>query len=118
MALKTQSLLLATASYKKMLYTLPCEHFYPIVIHRTIDETREKESGLRCRYSSKVAVTHLLSGGQLALCLCYEHARIIAEELKDEVIFLMPTVDLLTTHPDWDRVAEKVTELKSKYAIA
>ena len=115
MSLETQTILLAVGEHNKQLITTPCEFFYPLVIHRTIDETREKESGERQRFSSKVAVSHLLTGGMLALCLSYEYAHAIAEALQEEPIFLMPTIDLLTTHPDWDRVSMRVRELKRDY---
>ena len=112
MSLEIQTILLSTGEHTKQLVTTPCEFFYPLAIHRTIDETREKERGERSRFSKKVAVSHLLTGGQLALCRGYEDAHAIAEALQEEPIFLMPTIDLLTTHPDWDRVAVKVRELK------
>ena len=115
MSLKTQSILLATGESTKQLVTTPCEFLYPLAVHRTIDETREKERGERRRFSKSVAVSHLLTGGQLALCHNYEDAYAIAEALHEEEIFLMPTIDLLTTHPDWDRVAEKVRNLKRDY---
>ncbi len=118
MSLEIQTILLSTGEHTKQLFTTPCEFFYPLAIHRTIDETREKERGERRRFSKKVAVSHLLTGGQLALCRGYEDAHAIAEALQEEPIFLMPTIDLLTTHPDWDRVAVKVRELKrDHYAI-
>ena len=118
MSLKMQTILLSTGEHNKQLFTTPCEFFYPLAIHRCLDETRAKERGERSRFSKKVAVSHLLTGGQLALCRGYDNAHAIAEALQDEPIFLMPTIHLLTTHPDWDRVAVKVRELKrTHYAI-
>ena len=119
MSLTMQTILLSTGKSTKALFTTPCEFLYPLAIHRTIDETRAKESGERQRFSKKVAVSHLLTGGQLALCRSYESAHAIAEALQDEPIFLMPTIDLMTVHPDWYRIAEKVRGLKNKHiAIA
>ena len=115
MSLKLQTILLAVGEDTKRLLTTPCEFFYPLAIHRTVDETREKLTGERQRFSKKVAVSHLLTGGQLALCSDYATAHAIAQALQDEPIFLMPTIDLLTAHPDWDRVAVKVRELKRAY---
>jgi len=115
MSLTIQTILVATGESTKQLFTTPCEFFYPLAIHRSIDETKEKERGERSRFSKKVVVTHLLTGGQLALCRSYEDARGFAEGLQHEDIFLMPTVPLLTAHPDWDRVAVLVRELKSAY---
>ena len=115
MSLTIQTILVATSESTKQLFTTPCEFFYPIAIHRSIDETKEKERGERTRFSKKVVVSHLLTGGQLALCPSYDDAYAIAEALQHEDIFLMPTVPLLTTHPDWDRVAALVRELKSAY---
>ena len=115
MSLKIQTILLATGENSKQLFTTPCEFFYPIAIHRSIDETREKQRGERTRFSKKVVVSHLLTGGQLALCSSYEDAYAIAEALRNEEMWLMPTIHLLTTHPDWDRVAVKVRDLKRAY---
>tara|TARA_B100000686_G_scaffold310004_1_gene352457 strand:- start:382 stop:741 length:360 start_codon:yes stop_codon:yes gene_type:complete len=115
MSLKMQTILLSTGEYDKQLFTTPCEFFYPLAIHRCLDETRAKARGERSRFSSKVAVSHLLTGGLLALCRGYDDARAIADALQEEEIFLMPSIDLLTTHPDWDRVAVKVRELKRDY---
>ena len=117
MSLTTQSLLLATTSTAKILFNMPCEFLYPLVIHRSVDEAREKENGDRHRYSSKVVVSHLLSGGQLAVCPSYEKAYRLAKALQAEPIFLMPTVELLPKHPDWERVAAKVRDLKELYSI-
>ena len=88
MSLKIQTILLATGEDTKALFTTPCEFFYPLAIHRTIDETRAKERGERSRFSRKVVVSHLLTGGQLAMCRSYEDAHAIAEALQDEEIFL------------------------------
>ena len=115
MSLEIQTILLSTGEHTKALFTTPCEFLYPLAIHRCLDETRAKERGIRERFSSKVAMSHLLTGGLLALCRGYDDARAIAEALQEEEIFLMPTIDLLTTHPDWDRVATKVRELKRTY---
>ena len=115
MSLEIQTILLSTGESTKQLVTTPCEFLYPLAIHRTIDETRAKESGERSRFSRKVAVSHLLTGGQLALCASYAAAYAIAEALYEEEMWLMPTIHLLTTHPDWDRVAVKVRELKRAY---
>lgn len=115
MSLKMQTILLSTGEYNKQLFTIPCEFLYPLAVHRCLDEARAKETGERSRFSSKVAVSHLLTGGLLALCRGYDDAHAIAEALQEEEIFLMPSIDLLTTHPDWDRVAAKVRELKRTY---
>ena len=115
MSLKMQTILLSTGEHNKQLFTTPCEFLYPLAIHRCLDETREKERGERQRFSKRVAVSHLLTGGQLALCHGYDDALAIAEALQEEPIFLMPTIHLLTTHPDWDNVAAKVGELKRAY---
>ncbi len=116
MSLTIQSILLATTANGNSRFKLPCEFLYPLVIHRSVDETREKESGERSRYSSKFLVSHLLSGGQLATCPSYQNAFRFAKALQDEPIFLMPTAALLPKHPDWDRVAAMVARLKDRYA--
>ena len=117
MSLTINSVLLAVGEHDKQLFTIPSEFFYPLVIHRSIDEAREKESGERHRFSGKVVVSHLLTGGQLAVWPSYKNALAVAVELEDEEIFLMPTIDLLTAHPDWDRVSVKVRELKALYSV-
>ena len=115
MSLTTQTINLATDETERTSFTMPAEHIYPFIIHRTIDETREKEHGIRSRYSRKLCVSHLLTGALLGTFDNYEAARIVVNQIKDEPIWLMPTTTLLGTHPDWARVAEKVRDLKHRY---
>ena len=115
MSLTMQTIVLATSTQAKSAFTMPAEHIYPFIIHRTIDETREKERGQRSRYSKKLCITHLLTGALLGTFARYGDAYQVVELLKDEPIWLMPTTTLLGTHPDWERVAEKVRDLKRRY---
>jgi len=115
MSLTMQSILLATDETSRTSFNMPAKHIYPFIIHRTIDETREKERGRRERYSKKLCVSHLLTGALLGTFDNYEAARIVVNQIKDEPIWLMPTTDLLGAHPDWERVAEKVRDLKHRY---
>jgi len=94
---------------------MPAKHIYPFIIHRTIDETREKERGERERYSRKLCISHLLTGAMLGTFDNYEAARIVVDQIKDEAIWLMPTTALLGAHPDWERVAERVRDLKHQW---
>ena len=115
MSLTMQSILLATDETSRTSFNMPAEHIYPFIIHRTIDETRQKERGERERYSKKLCVTHLLTGALLGTFDNYEAARIVVDAIKDEAIWLMPTTTLLGAHPDWERVAEQVRNLKHDY---
>ena len=115
MSLTMQSIQLATDQHSRKSFTMPAKHIYPFIIHRTIDETREKENGERSRYSSKLCVSHLLTGALLGTFASYENAVIVVKRIKAEPIWLMPTHELLGSHPDWDRVAEQVRDLKDRY---
>ena len=115
MSLKIQTIILATDETSRTSFTMPAKHIYPFIIHRTIDETREKERGKRSRYSKKLCVSHLLTGALLGTFDNYEAARIVVDQIKDEAIWLMPTTKLLADHPDWERVAEQVRDLKDRY---
>ena len=96
---------------------MPAEHVYPFIIHRSVQEYLEKKSGERTRYTKKHVVTHLLTGAQLGVFGKYEHALIVARKLRNKPIFLMPTYDLLTTHPDMSDVAVIVNDLKRRYGV-
>jgi len=115
MSLTTQTIQLATDETSRTSFTMPAKHVYPFIIHRTIDETREKERGQRERYSKKLCVTHLLTGAMLGTFSSYGDACQVVHAIKDEPIWLMPTTTLLGTHPDWERVAERVRDLKHRY---
>tara|TARA_Y100000034_G_scaffold114958_1_gene151611 strand:+ start:292 stop:648 length:357 start_codon:yes stop_codon:yes gene_type:complete len=115
MSLTKQTIVLATSEQSKSAFTMPAEHIYPFIVHRTIDETREKEQGKRHRYSRKLCITHLLTGALLGTFASYGDACQVVKLLKDEPIWLMPTTALLSQHPDWERVAEKVRDLKHRY---
>jgi len=115
MSLTMQSIQLATDQHSRMFFTMPAEHIYPFIIHRTIDETREKENGQRARYSKKLCISHLLTGALLGTFASYGDACQVVHAIKDEPIWLMPTTDLLGVHPDWERVASNVRDLKDRY---
>ena len=115
MSLTRQTILVQTRKHKQMAVTLPAEHIYPFIIHRSVDEYLEKQSGDRTRYSKKHCVTHLLTGAVIAVFENYTNALGFVRKLKDKPIFLMPTIDLLNTHPDWDEVAGRVASLKLHY---
>ena len=117
MSLKTQSIQLATDQHSSKAFTMPAEHIYPFIIHRTIDETIQKKNGERERYSKKHCVSHLLTGALLGVFPSYDNAYQVVARIKDEAIWLMPTTDLLSSHPDWDRVATKVRDLKQVYRV-
>jgi len=115
MSLTKQTINLATAETERTSFNMPAEHVYPFIIHRPIDETRQKEGGDRKRYSKKLCVSHLLTGALLGTFASYENALQVVSLIKDEAIWLMPTTKLLGDHPDWERVAEKVRDLKHRY---
>ena len=115
MSLTKQTINLATTHTERTSFNMPAEYIYPFIIHRTIDETREKERGQRERYSRKLCVSHLLTGALLGTFASYDNACQVVNAIKDEAIWLMPTTDLLGAHPDWERVAEQVRDLKHRY---
>jgi len=117
MSLTKQIINLATTETKRTSFNMPAKHVYPFIIHRTIDETREKERGKRQRYSKKICVSHLLTGALLGTFSSYDNAISVVNAIKDEAIWLMPTTKLLGDHPDWERVAEEVRDLKHKYGF-
>ena len=117
MSLTIQTINLLTKGYKQLACTMPAEYIYPFIIHRSVDEYLEKKSGERTRYSKKHVVSHLFTGAQLAVFPNYKNALIVVRKLKNKPLFLMPTYDLLTTHPDIPAVSIIVNRLKSKYAI-
>ena len=115
MSLKTQSIQLATDQHSSKAFTMPAEHVYPFIIHRTVNETIEKEKGERTRYSKKLCVSHLLTGALLGVFPSYDNAYQVVSAIREEAIWLMPSTDLISSHPDWDRIATKVRDLKHKY---
>lgn len=117
MSLKMQAITVVGRRSGKITVTLPAEHVYPFIIHKPFGEWVDKESGDRKRYSSKIAVTHLYSGGRMGLFKNYEDAFLFVSEIKNYPIWLMPTPELLSAHPDWGNICEIVTKLKSSLAI-
>ena len=115
MSLTKQTINLATGETARTSFNMPAKHIYPFIIHRTIDETRQKERGERTRYSKRLCVSHLLTGALLGTFASYDNACLVVEAIKHEAIWLMPTTKLLGDHPDWERVAERVRDLKDRY---
>ena len=117
MSLTLQTISIMTKGREQLSCTMPAEHVYPFIIHRSVQEYLEKKAGERTRYSRKHVVSHLLTGAQLGVFGKYEHAMIVARKLKNKPIFLMPTYDLLTTHPDMGKTGELVNNLKRRYGV-
>ena len=114
MSLTIQTINVMTKGREKLTCTMPAEHVYPFIIHRSVKEYLEKKSGERTRYSKKHIVTHLLSGAQVGVFPCYDYALMFVDKLKDKPIWLMPTYDLLTSHPDIGKTGALVRKLKSR----
>ena len=113
MSLEIQTINVMTKGYEKLVCTMPAEHIYPFIIHRSVQEHLEKKAGERTRYSRKHIVTHLLSGAQVGVFPSYENARMFVSKIKHKPIWLMPTYDLLTSHPDIGKVGRLVRRLKA-----
>ena len=117
MSLTMQTINIMTRGFEQLSCTMPAEHIYPFIIHRGVDEYLEKQAGERTRYSKKHVVTHLLSGCQLGVFPSYKNALLVVNKVKNKPIFLMPTYDLLTSHPDNEKTGHILSRLKSKYGM-
>ena len=113
MSLTTQTINVMTKGHEKLTCTMPAEHVYPFIIHRSVREWKEKEAGVRTRYSKKHIVTHLLTGAQVGVFPSYRNALLFSNKLKHKPIWLMPTYDLLTSHPDIGKTGTLVRRLKA-----
>ena len=117
MSLKMQTIRVSTINSKQLTCTMPAEHIYPFIIHRSVGEYLEKKSGDRIRYSKKHMVTHTMTGANIGVCPSYGNALQLIELIKHLPIFLMPTIELVTTHPDWSETARYMGDLKSRLCI-
>lgn len=115
MSLTRQTINITTRDNEQMTLTMPAEHVYPFIIHRSVEEHLEKKQKERTRYSKIHTVSHLLTGACIGKFPSYDKALIFVRKLKDQPIFLMPTIPLMRTHPDWYLVSKKVSQLKHKY---
>mgnify|MGYP003646266524 CR=1 FL=1 len=115
MSLTIQSIRLSTDQHASCTFTMPAKHIYPFIIHRSIEETTQKENGERKRYSKKHCVSHLFTGALLGVFGSYEDASLVVEAIKEEPIWLMPSHELMSNHPDWKEVSAKVRELLRTY---
>ena len=114
MSLTIQTINIMTKGREKLACTMPAEHIYPFIIHRSVQEYLEKKSKERTRYSKKHIVTHLLSGAQVGVFPSYGNALLFVNKIKHKSIWLMPTYDLLTSHPDIGTTGALVRKLKSR----
>ena len=115
MSLTRQTINVTTRDNEQLTLTLPAEHVYPFIIHRSVKEHLEKKQKERTRYSNKHVVSHLLTGANVGVFPNYENALIFVRKLKDKPLFLMPTIPLLRSHPDWHTVSKQVKQLKHRY---
>ena len=116
MSLEIQTISVMTKHHSNLTCTMPAEHVYPFIIHRCVKEWREKHQGERTRYSKKHVVTHLLSGAQVGVFPSYENALLFVNKVKHKPIWLMPTYDLITSHPDIGKTGALVRRLKADLA--
>jgi hypothetical protein len=116
MSLTLQTINVMTYQHERLAVTLPAEHVYPFIIHRSVSEYLEKKAGERTRYSKNHVVTHLLSGAQIGTFPNYKNALLFARKLKNKPIWLMPTYDLIIQHPDKYETNIMVNRLKAKLA--
>lgn len=119
MSLTRQTITIASRGGKldKLTITMPAQHVYPFILHRSLTEYHEKKAGDRRAYSKKVVISHLFTGFLVAVCKNYENAHQMVNKLKNRPIFLMPTVDTMKQHEDWADTARLVGKLKERYAI-
>ena len=117
MSLTRQTIKVTGRDAETIVATLPAEHIYPFIIHRSINEYYEKASKERIRYSKKHVVSHLFTGANVGVFPSYDNALIFVKKIKNKPIFLMPTISLMTEHPDWAKERKKVQALKHRYGI-
>ena len=117
MSLTRQTITVTGRNAETITATMPAEHIYPFIIHRSINEYYEKVAKERTRYSNKHVVSHLLTGANVGVFPSYQNALKFVRKVKDKPIFLMPTIELMNSHPDWDEVAGRVGRLKLRYGI-
>ena len=117
MSLTRQTITVTGRNAETITATMPAEHVYPFIIHRSIIEYYAKLEKDRKRYSNKHVVSHLFTGANVGVFPNYENALIFVRKLKDKPIFLMPTIALMRTHPDWYQVRKKVLALKHRYGV-
>jgi hypothetical protein len=113
MSLTRQTINIMTHGFKQLSCTMPAEHVYPFIIHRSVQEYLEKKAGERTRYSKMHVVTHLLTGAQVGLFPSYDNALLFVNKVKHKHIWLMPTYELLTSHPDMGKTGRLVSRLKA-----
>ena len=114
MSLTIQTINVITHGFNQLSCTLPAEHVYPFIIHRSVQEHLEKKAGERTRYSKKHCVTHLLTGANVGVFPSYDNALTFVRKIKNKPIFLMPTIPLMTAHPDMGKTGTLVKRWKSK----
>ena len=107
MSLTRQTITVTGRDAETITATMPAEHIYPFIIHRSIKEYYEKVAKERTRYSNRHVVSHLFTGANVGVFPNYKNARIFVRKLKDKPLFLMPTIPLLRSHPDWYTVSKR-----------
>ena len=114
MSLTIQTINVMTYQHEQITVTLPAEHVYPFIIHRSISEYFEKQNKERRHYSKAHVVTHLLTGAQIGVFSSYNNAQTFVRKVKNKPIWLMPTYELILQHPDRCKTSILVNELKAK----
>ena len=77
---------------------------YPFYVHRKENE-------------KTWTLSHMSTGYMIKKSLSLKDARRLVLALKEWPLFLMPTIPLMTAHPDWAEVRKKVLALKHRYGV-
>ena len=87
---------------------------YPLAIHRSLDEHEEILEGSRKRYSGRWHISHIPTGKGFGVSSRnWDDIVTYVNGIKDEPALLMVTDETMVSHPMYQRLVDKHTDLKA-----
>ena len=87
----------------------------PLVVHRKLVIDATDPSIFKVRKGDCWTVTHVFSGHNVGIQGTYRFCSTIANHLLEEPVLYLPSVQMMSQHPDFGRVHQLINDLKHTY---
>ena len=87
----------------------------PLVIHKKLSIDRENPSIFKVRRGDCWTITHTFSGHNIGIHGSYKFCSTIANRLLEEPILYLPTIKMMSEHPDFGATYQLISELKQAF---
>jgi len=87
----------------------------PLIVHRKLNIDPRNPRDFRVQKGDKWTVTHLFSGYNIGIYGSYKYCSTIANRLLEEPLLYLPSLQMMSNHPDFASVHQLICELKQAF---